>query len=216
MNEESKIDGLNNFDVIYYINLEHRKDRFEHINKVLSETNIDKNKINRIEAIHKPNFGILGCAKSHSLALETFLKTPDTVQNCIIFEDDFIFNKSQNIVNQLLNRFYNEIKEFDVLMLASNTYNESSTNFSFITKILNAQTLSGYIVSKKFAPILLENYNESIEKLEFIGCKVHALCFDIYMKQLQPSSNWYCLKPKIGQQIPSFSDIEKKFTNYGC
>jgi len=37
--------GLNNFDIVYYINLSHRKDRYIHINNELSKTNIDPNKI---------------------------------------------------------------------------------------------------------------------------------------------------------------------------
>ncbi len=214
-NENIKFEGLNNFDIVYYINLEHRKDRLEHINKVLSETNIDKNKINRIEAIYKPGFGSLGCAKSHKYTLEKFLETPDNIQNCIIFEDDFIFTQTADTVKNMLNEFYNNVKDFDILMFASHTYRELPTKFSFITKILDGQTTSGYIVNKKFVPKLISNINESIERLEYVGQKVHALCFDIYMKKLQPISNWYCLKPVIGQQIGSYSDIEERFNDYG-
>ena len=101
-------------------------------------------------------------------------------------------------------------------MLASNTLRESNTNIPFITKIIDAQTLSGYIVNKKFAKTLLDNYKESVNSLEFIGYKVHHLCFDIYMKKLQPTSNWFCLKPKIGKQMESYSDIEYKVVDYKC
>ena len=79
--------GLNNFDIVYYINLEHRKDRYIHINNELSKTNIDPNKINRIDAVYNINKGCLGCSKSHILALEAFINTSDEIQNCIIFED---------------------------------------------------------------------------------------------------------------------------------
>ena len=101
-------------------------------------------------------------------------------------------------------------------MLASNTLNEIPANFSFITKIIDAQTLSGYVVHKKFAPILLNNYKESVERLQYIGQHTHQFCFDIYMKQLQPFSKWFCLKPKIGQQMKSYSDIENKIVDYCC
>jgi len=208
--------GLNNFDIIYYINLEHRKDRYEHINKELLKTNIDVSKINRINGLYLKDFGILGCAKSHILALEAFIKTSSNIKNCVIFEDDFIFTKEQNEINELINSFFKYIEEYDVLMLASNTLYEIETQFSFITKIINAQTLSGYSVSKKFAPILLENYKTSVIHLEKIGYKVHNFCFDIYMKQLQPQSLWFCLNPKIGKQIESYSDIENKVVDYNC
>jgi glycosyl transferase family 25 len=206
--------GINKFDIVFYINLKHRTDRFEHINKELGKTNIDKNKINRIDGVYYKTFGILGCAKSHILALESFIKSGK--DNCIIFEDDFEFTKSQDEVNTIINTFFNCNIDFDVLMLASNTLNEKTTQYNFLTKINDAQTLSGYCVSKKFAPVLLKNYKESVIILEHIGHKVHQYCFDIYMKQLQPISNWYCLNPKIGRQKESYSDIENRVVFYDC
>ena len=208
--------GLNNFDIVYYINLEHRKDRYIHINNELSKTNIDPNKINRIDAVYRKNFGSLGCGKSQILALETFINTSDEIQNCIILEDDFIFTEQQDNINNLINLFFENIETFDVLMLSSNTLNETKTNLPFITKINDAQTLSGYCVSKKFAPILLDNYKSSAEKLENIGYANHNDCIDIHMKILQPQSLWFCLNPKIGKQIMSYSDIENKIVNYNC
>lgn len=208
--------GLNNFDIVYYINLEHRKDRYIHINNELSKTNIDPNKINRIDAVYKKNFGSLGCGKSQILALETFINTSDEIQNCIILEDDFIFTEQQDDINNLINLFFENIETFDVLMLSSNTLNETKTILPFITKINDAQTLSGYCVSKKFAPILLDNFRSCVEKLESIGYTYHMYCIDIYMKILQPQSLWFCLNPKIGKQIMSYSDIENKMVNYNC
>lgn len=209
-----KNDGFNNFDVIYYINLEHRTDRHEHITTELSKTNIVQSKINKINAVYCKDFGILGCAKSHALALEKFIETGK--DNCIIFEDDFEFTENQDIVNKLVNRMFNEVLEFDVVMLASNTLHEQPTEHDFITKIIDAQTLSGYAVSKKFAPILLNNYKESIQLLENTGHAYHPYCFDIYMKKLQPTNNWYCFSPKIGKQMESYSDIENRVVNYNC
>jgi len=207
-------EGLNNFDVVYYINLDHRKDRYQHITKELSKTNIDQEKIKKISGIYIKELGILGCAKSHCLALEEFIKS--NKDHCIIFEDDFEFTENQDFINSLINRVFNEMKDFDVLMLASNILNGQPTNYNFLTKIIDAQTLSGYAVSKKFAPILLNNYRESIKLLEGAGQKVHPFCFDIYMKRLQPFTKWYCLKPKIGKQIESYSDIENRVVDYEC
>ena len=67
------MEGLNKFDIVYYINLKHRKDRFDHINNELKKTNISPSKINRIEGIYLKDFGILGCAKSHAKALKEFI-----------------------------------------------------------------------------------------------------------------------------------------------
>jgi GR25 family glycosyltransferase involved in LPS biosynthesis len=219
--------GFNNFDMVCYINLDHRKDRLEHITNELNKTNIDKNKIHRISAIYNPKFGAIGCSKSHILALETFLKSPETNKNCLILEDDFEFTQSQYFINELLDNVFNifncQTNTFDVLMLASNTIQEiNSPEILYVTKILNSQTASGYVVSRKFAPILLDNYRKSISLLEphCINGKpdIHICskyCIDMYFKILQPNYNWYCLKPKIGKQMISYSDIEECMVNYG-
>jgi glycosyl transferase family 25 len=208
--------GLNLFDAVYYINLSHRTDRYEHINKELSKTNITPSKIQKIDGVYIENFGILGCAKSHILALETFLNTNENIQNCIIFEDDFTFTHPQNIVNELIDLFFKHIKDYDVLMLSSNTIKEINTEYSFITKIFISQTLSGYCVSKKFAMTLLNNFRKGAIELEKIGFSIHQYCIDIYLQQLQPHSKWYCLNPKIGKQIENYSDIQKNIVNYNC
>jgi GR25 family glycosyltransferase involved in LPS biosynthesis len=208
------MEGLNNFDVVYYINLKHRKDRFDHITNELKKTNISPSKINRIEGVYLKDFGILGCAKSHVKALEEFINSGK--DNCLIFEDDFIFTKDSDFINNIINEFFRNVESYDVLMLSSNILNSEKTEYEFLTKIIDAQTLSGYSVSKKFAPILLENFKESIQIQEHYGRKMHPICFDIYMKKLQPNNNWYCLNPRIGKQIKSYSDIENNVVDYGC
>ena len=102
------------------------------------------------------------------------------------------------------------------LMLSRNIIKSTITPYTFLKKIVDAQTLSGYAVNKKFAPKLLANFKESVILLENIGHKFHPFCFDIYMKKLQPISNWYCLNPRIGKQIKSYSDIENSIVDYDC
>ena len=195
--------GFNNFDMICYVNLEHRKDRLEHITKELSKTNIDENKINRIEGVYLKDFPTLGCAKSHCLALEQFLNSSEDIKNCLILEDDFEFTQEQDSVNHLVNQVFNELDYFDLLMISSNTLRE--------------REVLGYVVSRKFAPVLLENFKESVEGLESnYGVVNGSYCVDMNMKKLQPISEWYCLKPKIGKQMESFSDNENKIVDYGC
>jgi GR25 family glycosyltransferase involved in LPS biosynthesis len=208
--------GLNHFDKVYFINLEHRKDRLEHITSELAKTNIDPTKIERIEGIYMKTFGILGCGMSHCLALEAFLKSPETNQTCIIFEDDFQFTQEQDVVNDLINKLFNEVKNFDVVMLSANVLHNEPTEYGFLSKVIDAQTLSGYAVNRRFASILLNNYRESIDHLEKYGHPIHKFCFDIYMKRLQPHSAWYHLNPKVGKQLKTYSDIQNTITDYGC
>jgi glycosyl transferase family 25 len=208
--------GFNNFDLVYYINLNHRTDRLNHITNEIKKTNIDESKVHRIEAIYE-DYGALGCSKSHCIALENFINSPETNQTCVILEDDFEFTQPQNVVNELIdNVFTTDVKDFDVLMLSSNTQVELTIpKFNFVTKIINAQTTSGYVVSRKFAPILLKNYKEGADLLSQTRDRFHY-SIDMYMKLLQQNNKWLCLSPKIGKQIESYSDIEKQYLNYNC
>ncbi len=208
--------GFNNFDLVYYINLNHRTDRLNHIINEIKKTNIDESKVHRIEAVYVPDFGALGCSKSHCIALENFINSPETNQTCVIFEDDFEFTQPQSVVNDLIdNVFTNDVKDFDVLLLSSNIYSELKTEFNFVTRILKGQTTSGYVVSRKFAPILLKNYNEGYDLLSETKHRPNY-SIDMYMQILQPNSKWLCLSPKIGKQMESYSDIEKCTYNYNC
>lgn len=211
-----KKSGLNTFDIIYFINLRHRKDRLDNILVELSKTNIETKKISRIDACYLPNNGALGCSVSHFTAIKHFINTPDNIKNCIILEDDFQFTESQIQINQMIDDFFFNNIEYDVLLLSSNTIKEKPTEYDFITKIYDAQTTSGYCLNKKFAPKLLENFKESIINLQNRKKKKSENCCDINWKKLQPSNNWYCLKPKVGKQIMSYSDIEKKYINSDC
>ena len=211
--------GLNRFDMVYYINLEHRKDRLEHISNQLAMTNIDADKIVRIDAVYIPYLGALGCSKSHVKAMEAFLQTPDTVQNCIIFEDDFKFNIPMDEVNALVDRFFNEVKEYDVVMLAYNLNESRPLEHDFLIKIDNAYSTSGYCVNKKFAKTLLDNYREGVQKMEEHVIRTHqsncAFLIDVYFEKLVRTSKWYGFTPKIGLQVASYSDIEKRHVDYG-
>ena len=144
--------------------------------------------------------------------METFIKSGKN--HCIIFEDDFTFTQEQSTINTLIDKIFNELTTFDVVILSGNIFKSEPTNYDFVVKIIDAQALSGYAVSKQFAQILLNNYRESIQLLE--GWHIHDFCFDIYVKRIQSSYNWYCLNPKIGIQFDSYSDIEKRVVNYNC
>jgi len=209
--------GFDNFDMVLFINLDHRKDRLIHITSELNKTNINKKKIYRIPGIYNKKFGAIGCSKSHILALKFFLNSSESNKTCLILEDDFEFTQPQNIINDLLNKVFNsDIKDFDVLMLSSNTvYEYKIDDAPFVTKIVDAQTTSGYVVGRNFAQVLLNNYEEGVILLEQFGKPIPKYCIDIYCKSLQPLSKWYCINPKIGKQLNSFSDVENRRVNYG-
>jgi hypothetical protein len=200
--------------VAYYINLTHRADRRQHIEQELARIGIPAQ---RISAVYEPTRGILGCGKSHILALETFLQSGATY--AMIFEDDFTFALPPDDVRSSLRTFFAKSLQWDVLMLAGNILNHTDGPYSGIRKVLDAQTTSGYMITRAFAPRLLQNLKQGVALLEShyarTGTKKHEYCLDIYWKSLQPSAQWFVLSPKVGYQMESYSDIEQKQTNYG-
>ena len=131
---------MENIDIIYYINLDHRIDRNTEILSELRKMNISNLKIQRIPAIYTKGFGILGCGLSHLKAVETFMKSE--YKNCLILEDDFMFSLDTNYSNFLLNTFFKKLPIFDICMLAGNLMKSEETSLPFIKKVIDAQTAS--------------------------------------------------------------------------
>ena len=199
-NDKFYFNGINNVDIIYFINLEYRKDRYDHILSEFKKINLNSDKIHKIDGILNIEKGSIGCTLSHCKTLEKFIDSG--LDNCIIFEDDFTFTSSNTCVNSMFNDFFNSnyFNDFDI-NLAGSTKTETILE-PYLTKIYESKTTSGYIVSKKFAPILLKNFKET------------KIPLDENWIKLQPISNWYSFKPRIGIQMEGYSDITYKLENY--
>jgi hypothetical protein len=204
-----------NVDVIYFINLDHRKDRLEEFLQEMSKMGVPESKLVRIPGVYRPGKGDLGCSMSHCNALETFSKSSNT--NCMIFEDDFEFIEDIDTINNMMSEFIQTNVEYDVCMLSINSIENVDTEWKFLKKVRNAQTASGYMVSKSFAPTLLANFQEGRRLLEDSydngkGDHIQGpYCIDQYWKRLQANNQWYVFDPKWGKQRDSFSDIQNGF-----
>jgi GR25 family glycosyltransferase involved in LPS biosynthesis len=198
-----------NIDHIFYINLEHRQDRKEEFENEMKIMNL---KSERFEAI-KCNPGIAGCGYSHLAVLK--LAKERKYKNVLIFEDDFTFLVDKETFEKELEKFFEEIKEFDVCMLSySLVRHESISNITSINKVIEAQTASGYIVHERFYDSLIKLYEEAIPILE--RTNIHwVYANDQCWKSLQPASLWYAFKTRIGKQRPGYSDNSMSFQDHG-
>jgi GR25 family glycosyltransferase involved in LPS biosynthesis len=207
---------MDHIDAIFYINLEGRPDLKEHFLNEMSYLCTDLTKVHRITAIYDP-IGAIGCSKSHILAIETFLANPEW-NTCIIFEDDFTFHNPDVSYNQqMLTDCFTQFPTWDAFLFASSKWGKSFSNTHLppIKKVLEAQTTSGYAITRDFAPMLLDNYREGVEKLiETHNEPLYAL--DMYWKKLQPSHNWYTTVPALGYQYANYSNISQKVMDFGC
>lgn len=211
--------GINRLEKIYIINLIHRKDRLESIMNELKKLGTNIEIIERINAVHFKNFGAIGCGMSHCLALTKMIKNDLT--NTLVLEDDFILNVEPDEFNNYINRLYEENNKWDVVMLGANLEQYRQTDKDYLIKIEKARTTSGYIINKSIVNRINENFKEAcklmkdnIGKMDDFMIK-HNYAIDMYWQRHQPNSLWYCFNPRLGKQLPSYSDVENRFTSYG-
>lgn len=208
---------MEHIDCVYYINLDKREDRKEFFLNEMREYNIPQEKLHRISATYVKDLGALGCAYSHICALEHFIQSQYVT--CIIFEDDFQFDIEKEYFDRVLSEIFTKLIKFDVILLSGNILEQETCPFPFLKRVKEAQTTSGYMISKSFAPILLKNFQEAAYMLyEYYvthETRVESFCIDRHWKHLQKKYLWYSFFPKVGLQREGFSDIEQRTTNYG-
>jgi glycosyl transferase family 25 len=190
----------------FYINLERRTDRREQIEKELSDKGID---FERFPAIEFPQQGHIGCSLSHLTLLK--IARERKYEAVMMFEDDFEFLVTKEEWDQLIQRLP---ASYDVVMLGYNIMESLPYNETF-DQAVNVQTTSGFIVHSKFFNTLIDRWQEGVTKFVDHPWEESTYCCDQYWKALQPISEWYVYKTRIGRQRGGYSDLEKKFTYYG-
>jgi len=171
-------------DHVLYINLNHRKDRKEHVERQLSLLGITGT---RMPAI-LPKNGALGC----------------------IMEDDIMFTNIDVFKTSLSHVLPTK---WDVLLLGTNMAPPFEQIDEHHARVFNAQTTTGYIVKQHYYETLLNNFKESLERFSKFPIK-SLYAIDIYWKQLQKRDQWYVLTPLTIIQIPGYSDIEHAYLDY--
>lgn len=209
---------MENIDKVFYINLDHRKDRrqqfTDEINKIFMGTVLEE-RIERFPAI-KHSIGLVGCGMSHLKIVKDAKEKG--YKYIIIFEDDFQFLISQEQFIQNINNLFNYKNDnptwdFKVVMLGYNTLNQTPFN-DFLNITTEAQTASGYIVNSTHYDELIHCWEEGLNN--FITTGMHWLyACDQCWKKIQ-NEKWYIFKQRIGLQRPSYSDCSNTFVNYNC
>jgi glycosyl transferase family 25 len=203
-------------DKIIYINLEHRKDRKESIEKQLSI--FSQEKVQRFSAIKHTN-GAIGCSKSHVTVLELAIK--NKWKNLLVLEDDMLWNEQfdeqLNILEQKLSQPY------DVIVLGGMWPHYDKKTL----KLTKCYGTGAYIVNSSYYETLLNNFKEGLEKLEnyhysppknqFIWNKLkkqytEEFNLDNYWNRLQERDNWFIVQMMYSKE--DYSDIAKSKVDY--
>jgi GR25 family glycosyltransferase involved in LPS biosynthesis len=177
---------------VVYINLEHRKDRKEQIEKELS---VFGEKVQRFDAIHEPGRGHLGCSKSHIEVLKLAIQSG--WKNYLVVEDDVVLDLTgYPILEDLITRPY------DVILLGG-----TALSFDKTYRCYNSCCTTAYLVHQSYYQTLLTNFEEGVQKLEKNYSKSDFYAIDQYWNPLQRSDNWYIVYPTLASQRSDYSDI---------
>jgi len=193
----------------YYINLDSRPDRREHVEKQLN--NIGIHKFERFKAIQLKN-GALGCSMSHLKLLE--IAKAKNFPHILIVEDDIFFTNSSLFIEQF-NRFLaHHATHFDVLLLSGNNMPPYKKIDDTCVQVSQCQTTTGYLVKNHYFDILIQNFREGIKKLIKNPDNHRLFAIDKFWFSLQRKHKWFLIIPLTVTQREDYSDIEKRPTNY--
>jgi glycosyl transferase family 25 len=194
---------------IFYINLEHRVDRKEHVEEQLLK--IGFNNFERFNAIKMEN-GAVGCSMSHLKVLQQALKLD--LDHLLIVEDDILFLNPELFKTQFDSFLKNKGSNWDVILLAGNNMPPYETIDETCVKVTRCQTTTGYLVNGHYIEKLMNNVKMGLTNLLREPEKHAQYAIDKHWFALQEKDNWFLITPLTVVQREDYSDIEKKVINY--
>jgi len=208
----SLINSLTDIKNVFYINLEHRKDRKEHVESQLKSVGL--NDFERFNAVKLSN-GRVGCSMSHLQCLK--LAKERNYDHLLICEDDTTFLNPTLFKNQINTFFQNiniNIKKWDVLLLGGNNVPPYQPIDDTCIRVSHCQTTTCYLVQNHYFDTLITNIKEGIQHLMREPDNHRYYAIDMYWLQLQKKDIWLLIVPLSVIQKEDYSDIEKKQVNY--
>ena len=191
----------------FYINLESRLDRKQHVEEQLQILGINAARFNAIKLTN----GALGCSMSHLKCLE--IAKQNNWSHLLIIEDDIKFLDPELFKSQL-NKFFINHTNWDVVLIGGNNVPPYQKIDDTCVKVCSCQTTTGYLVNGHYFDVLIENYRTGIKKLIENPQMRVLYAIDKYWFNLQNIHNWFLIIPLTVTQREDYSDIEKRPTNY--
>lgn len=196
------------FEHTLFINLDHRTDRLEHINKEFEKMGI---KGERIQGIQPKNPAV-GCTMSHIKCLELAKKRG--YKQVFICEDDITFTNPELFKSNIAKFVENDKINWDVLIISGNNRPPYQKLYDYASRVFYCQTTTGYIVKQEYYDRLITNFREGLGKLIKEPTNKFEYAIDKYWQCLQMQDYWYIITPLTVTQYDNYSDIEQKDTAY--
>ena len=197
---------------IFYINLDHRTDRKDHVESQLSKIGLQS--FQRFSAIKMEN-GAIGCSMSHLKLLQLALKSG--LDHVLIVEDDIEFLDPE-LFRVQLNRFLKEQQKkgflWDVILFAGNNMPPYEKVGDTCVKVTRCQTTTGYLVNGHYIEKLMNNVKMGLSNFLRDPTNHTQFAIDKHWFALQEKDNWFLITPLTVVQREDYSDIEKRVINY--
>lgn len=191
----------------FYINLESRPDRKQHVENQLNSIGINATRFNAC----KTQNGAIGCSISHIKCLQTAIE--NHWDHILICEDDITFLKPLLFKTQL-NKFLEKNDGWDVILLAGNNVPPYKQVDDTCVQVYTCQTTTGYIVNGHYIERLLHNVRTGLMNLFKTPSRHNVYAIDRFWFHLQKVDKWFLIIPLTVIQQVGYSDIENKNTDY--
>lgn len=203
------VTSLEDIKNAFYINLDHRTDRKEHVTNQL--TNLGLQGFERFNAIKMEN-GAVGCSMSHLKILQSAVQ--NNWDHVLIVEDDITFLDLELFKANFETFLQRNGNNWDVILLAGNNMPPYDTIDDVCIKVKRCQTTTGYLVNGHYIKKLMENVKMGLTQLIHKPASHAMYAIDKFWFVLQAVDKWYLIIPPTVVQREDYSDIEKKRTNY--
>jgi GR25 family glycosyltransferase involved in LPS biosynthesis len=160
----------------------------------------------------KHQYGAIGCYLSHILCLENAKENGH--DHILICEDDIQFT-NVSILKTQLRKIIQNVKNWDVVMLASNIITVEKVNdLKYCARVTRGMCATGYIVKSHYYDKLLHNFHEGLAKLIKNPSMTYRYAVDVYWNTLQKRDMWVIPLPLTVSQLSNYSNIENRYVNY--
>jgi glycosyl transferase family 25 len=199
------------FEHTIFINLAHRTDRLDRTLRELKKIGIDSPV--RFDAVRDTNHGAIGCTKSHLGCLK--IAKEKQYPFVFICEDDIQFT-DPDVFQRNIQPFSVEDKMYDVLMISANNLAPYTRVHEYAVQVFTAYCCTGYIVRQEYYDALIENFSESVAKMEENPTPeiLHRYAVDVNWTRLQKKDRWWLVIPLTVSQFSDRSDILQKNADY--
>ena len=205
----SSIKSFDDIKNAFYINLEHRTDRNEHVINQLTTLGLPS--FQRFNAIKMEN-GAVGCSMSHLKILEDAQK--NNLDHVLIMEDDITFLDPELFKTNLNTFLSRQGNNWDVILLAGNNMPPYDKIDDVCIKVKRCQTTTGYLVNGHYIKKLCQNIKMGVTQLLHKPASHALYAIDKFWFVLQNVDRWFLIIPPTVIQREDYSDIEKRTTNY--